>query len=153
MKLLLAAIMLFISSITYAQQVNPATLTSQGQRVWNRVLELNNQVFGSKDSTLIKPVVHRNLHYGHSSGKLENMPQMVHNAAVNAATYRQLSHQLISMKVMKDVAVVRYILKAISVENNVDSPLELGIIQVWTKDKAQWLLLERQAVKLTPTKR
>lgn len=131
---------------------NGTELNKKEKEVWEKVVALNSQVFGTKDSVIIAGLVNENVEYGHSGGNIEHKQAMVHNASVSKTVYKDVSHQLISLKIIDKVAVVRYVLKARSIENDIDSPLELGIIQVWQHIGGQWQLLERQAVKLNVKK-
>lgn len=131
---------------------NGSELNKKEQEVWNSVLALNAQVFGTKDSVIIDGLVGADVEYGHSGGNIENKQAMVHNASVSQTVYKDVSHELISVKVIDKTAIVRYVLKARSIEKEVDSPLDLGIIQVWHKGGGKWQLLERQAVKLNVKK-
>ena len=42
------------------------------------------------------------------------------------------------------------ILRAISVENGTETPLNLAILQVWRKENGKWRIWARQAVKIPP---
>jgi ketosteroid isomerase-like protein len=49
----------------------------------------------------------------------------------------------------KNTAVVRHVLRAISVDKaGKESPLHINVLQVWVKQKKQWKLTARQAVKI-----
>lgn len=147
-RLILILLLCGTAFTTQAQSIEANSLSAESQLVWDRVLALNSQIFTNKDSLKIEPFLHPDLQYMHSNSKLENKRQMMHNAAVSKTVYRQLSHELIRIKFLKGIALVRYNLKTVSVENGKETPFELGIIQVWTKEKGKWLLIERQAVRL-----
>ena len=128
--------------------INAKTLTATEQQVWDKVLELHKAVFGSKDAEVISSLVGSDLHYGHSGGNIEDKAVMVKNASQSKTKYENVSNELVSMTIVGNVAMVRMVLRAISIESEMPSPLDLGILQVWAKDKGKWQLLERQAVKV-----
>ncbi len=150
-------ILLFVLPVSFAmsqemQKNSKAGLGKKEQEIWSKVVDLNNQVFGTKDSVIIASLLSANVHYGHSGGNIENKSAMVHNASVSQTIYKDVTNEMVSIKLIDKVAVVRYILKAKSVEKEMETPLELGIIQVWQNEKGKWQLLERQAVKLNVKK-
>lgn len=116
--------------------------------IWNNLIELHSAVFGNKDSLVIGKLVSNILEYGHSGGHIEDKFNMVHNAATSATIYSQVVNELISIKTIGKVGILRMDLKASSVDKGVTAPLHLGIIQVWRKEGDNWKLIERQAVKL-----
>ncbi len=136
---------------TTAQQ-NSVAVSASGQRVWNNVLALHNQVFGTKDSVLINALLSDQLKYGHSGGNIEDRQTMVHKASTSPTIYQNVNNQLLNIHFWGNTAMVRLELTATSIDNGVATPLHLGILQVWGKQKGQWYLLERQAVKIAPKK-
>ena len=49
----------------------------------------------------------------------------------------------------KNTAIVRHAIKGTSIDKDgKQSPLHIGLLQVWVKQKRQWKLTARQAVKL-----
>lgn len=142
-KLLVLLLACFVSSFAFSQ--------SKEDKVWARVDALNKAVFGTKDSIAMKDLVSTKLTYGHSGGNLEDMKTMVTNAATSKTTYRNLTTEKISLIWADDAAIVRYILRAGSVdEKGVETPLNIGIMQVWAKEHGSWKLFARQAVKVNP---
>lgn len=148
--LLLLTLFPFVAIVAQNQTV--ASLGKKEAAVWNKVVALNNLVFGTKDSVGIANLVSNNVHYGHSGGNIEQKNEMVHKASISPTQYKNLEHELISLKMLGKTAVVRYVFKARSIEKGVETPLHLGIIQVWQNERGNWQLVERQAVKLSTTK-
>ncbi len=140
---------LLLCSSANAQQVS---LNKRAQEVWNKVVTLNNQIFGTKDSAKIDDFIHPNVEYVHSNGSTENKTVMVHNAINSKTIYNDVSTEFKSIKIYNKVAIVRHVLKAISIQNDVQTPLELGVLQIWKQENGKWKLLERQAVKLNVKK-
>lgn len=142
-KLFIALFATFISTLAFSQ--------SNEDKVWARVDALNKAVFSTKDSGAIKDLVSTNLTYGHSGGNLEDMRTMVTNAANSKTTYKNLTVEKLSLLFVQKSAVVRYILRAGSVDDKgVETPLNISIMQVWAKENGKWKLFARQAVKVIP---
>lgn len=142
-KLLVLFLASLVSSLAFSQ--------SKEEKVWARVDALNTAVFGSKDSVAMKDLVSTKLTYGHSGGNLEDMKTMVTNAASSKTTYKNLTIEKLGLVWADDDAIVRYILRAASVdEKGTETPLNIGIMQVWAKERGNWKLFGRQAVKVNP---
>jgi hypothetical protein len=124
--------------------------SSKENKVWERVDLLNKTVFGTKDSVVLARLVGNNLTYGHSGGNIEDKTRMVHNASVSPTVYKNISTEKIGINFIKKTAIVRYIFRATSVEKGVETPLNLGMLQVWAKESGEWKLQARQAVKVNP---
>lgn len=118
--------------------------------VWTRVDALNKAVFETKDSAAIQDLVAEAVTYGHSTGDIENKPLMLHNAVHNTQVYRNLSVEKLGVSTAGETVIVRYILRADVIKNGNTSPLNLGILQVWARNKGKWRLFARQAVKVNP---
>jgi hypothetical protein len=140
-KLLLSLLCIVVVSAAFAQSVE--------DKVWKRVEALHKAVFETKDSTVMDGLVADYITYGHSGGTLEDRPTMIHKAATSKNEYRNPKFDRVSMHVVKKTAYVRYNFHAGSVANGVETPLAIGIFQVWQKLHGDWRMVGRQAVKLS----
>jgi hypothetical protein len=131
---------LLISFICFAQ--------TKEEKVWQRVEALTKAVFETKDSLALDDLVSEKVTYGHSGGNLEDKRTMVQKAAASKTEYKNKNFERISIDVNDKTAIVRHNFRAISVENGKESPLDLGILQVWKKEGGKWRLWARQAVKI-----
>ncbi len=120
------------------------------QKVLQRVKQLNEAIFGVKDSIALEGLMADKVTYGHSTGKLENRSEMISGAFHSTSTYKNLVSENATVYFQgKNTAIVRHILTAISVDKEgKESPLHLNILQVWIKQNRQWKLTARQAVKI-----
>ncbi len=89
-----------------------------------------------------------NLGYGHSSGKLENQAQFIEALVTGASDFATVTFENQTIKVEKDVAIVRHTLAADVLDGGKSNAIKIGVILVWQKEKGQWKLLARQAYKL-----
>lgn len=107
-----------------------------------RVLMIN------PDRNALHQIVMESLSYGHSSGKIEDKTAFV-NALVNGSSdfvTIDLSDQRII--VSGNTAIVRHTLVATTNDGGKPGNVKLSIMLVWQKDKRNWKLLARQAVKI-----
>lgn len=143
-KTLMSLLVLMLAVTAFAQ-------TAAEQKVWDRAEALTNAIFVKRDSTALLDLVSEKVTYGHSGGAIEDKPTMVHKAMTSKTTYRNQSFEKISIQVQDRVAVLRHIFRAISIdENGKETPLDLGILQVWKREGSKWRIWARQAVKINP---
>lgn len=143
-RLLILLMVIMIAGASFAQ-------SSQEDKVWERVQSLTNAIFDKRDSLALLDLVSANVTYGHSGGSIEDKPTMVHKAMVSKTTYRNQQFEKLSIQVKDKVAIVRHNFRAISIdEAGKESPLDLGIMQVWRKENGKWRIWARQAVKIAP---
>lgn len=99
------------------------------------------------DRASLAAVASEKLSYGHSGGHVEGREEFVEKIASGKSDFVtiDLSEQTIS--VADDVAVVRHLLNATTNDNNTPGTVKLKVLLVWHKEKGEWKLLARQAVK------
>ena len=119
------------------------------QQVLQRVKQLNDAIFIAKDSVALEGLLADKVSYGHSTGKIENRQEMIHGAISNTGSYSNLAMEELTVFFENKTAIVRHVLKATAIDKDGKlSPLHIAILQVWVKQKKQWKLTARQAVKL-----
>ncbi len=142
MKKLLLLVLLGSTIGAFAQ-------SAEEQKVWNCVEKLTKAVFETKDSVALEGMVNKHLTYAHSSGLVEDRPTMIHAAASSPIKYKNISIEKGTIDVDGNTAVLRHNLRGVSVDNTgAESPLNLGILQVWKKNKGEWQIWARQAVRI-----
>jgi hypothetical protein len=140
----------FLLLLVLSTSFSIALAQSKEEKVWQRVEALTKAVFETKDSAALDDLVSNKVSYGHSGGNIEDKKTMVHNASASKTEYKNKNFERVSIDVDDETAIVRHIFRATSVENGKESPLDLGILQVWRKEKGKWRLWARQAVKIPP---
>jgi hypothetical protein len=129
------------------------TAIAQGKaekKILNNIKALNSAIFMNRDSAVLLQIVGERVTYGHSSGKIENKAEMVHNAMVSPTTYKDFGMSDVSIVVDGKTAIVRHVLKARSFDaTGKEGVLHLNVLQTWIKKNKQWILAARQAVKLS----
>ena len=141
MKKILSITLLFVSLNVFSQ--------SAEDKIWRRVEELTKAVFETKDSVALEGMVSSYVTYAHSSGLVEDRPAMIHGAVSSPLKYKNISIERGTINVDGKVAVLRHNLRAISVDDKgAESPLNLGILQVWKENGGKWQIWARQAVRI-----
>jgi hypothetical protein len=141
MKKIFASILLLIAVAGVSAQ------SKKEKQVLDKVAQLNNAVFVTKDSVAMEKLVSEKLTYGHSSGVVESKASMIRHASSNTNSYANISVTEGSITIKGKTAVVRHIFSATQTIAGKVSPLKLIILQVWMKERGRWKLLARQAVK------
>jgi len=101
------------------------------------------------DTVTLKKLTSGELSYGHSSGKLQTKKEFISDLATGASDFVSINLTDQDVKVVGNTAVVRHILTAATNDKGKGPGItKLGILLVWVKNKTQWQLLARQAVKV-----
>jgi ketosteroid isomerase-like protein len=100
------------------------------------------------DKAGLQNITSDKLSYGHSSGRVEDKATFVDNIVTGKSDFVtiELTNQTVS--VSGDAAIVRHSLSATTNDSGNPGSVKLNILLVWQKQKGQWKLLARQAVKV-----
>jgi hypothetical protein len=143
MKKLFVSLAIVFSSVTVFAQ------SSKEEAVWSSVEKLTEAIFGKRDSALLVKLVDDKVTYAHSNGNVENKAVMIRNAMANTGSYRNIQIERGTINIDGKTAVLRHNLRGISIDaKGTESPLDLGILQVWKKKHGKWKILGRQAVRI-----
>ncbi|QDK81490.1 nuclear transport factor 2 family protein [Spirosoma sp. KCTC 42546] len=102
----------------------------------------------SPDKAKLEALAADELSYGHSSGKIEDKAAFVE--ALTSGTSDFVSIELVdqTISVTDNTALVRHKLMGETLDNGKPGQVKLSVLQVWIKQKGNWKLLARQAVKI-----
>ena len=132
-----------------ASTIGAFSQSAEEQKVWTNVEALTKAIFETKDSVTINSLVNKYVTYAHSTGLVEDRPTMIHAAISSPTKYKNLAIERVSINIDDKTAVLRHNLRGVSVDNSgTESPLNLGILQVWKKNNGKWQIWARQAVKI-----
>jgi len=100
------------------------------------------------DKTALENLAAEELSYGHSNGLIQDKAAFVEAIASGKNVFKtiQLSDQTI--RIAGNTAIVRHTFNAEVVNNGTPGTAHIGILLIWQKQKGNWKLLARQAVKL-----
>lgn len=104
----------------------------------------------SADKDMLNSLLSDALHYGHSSGLIQDKAGFVNEVVSKAPlVYQSIEREKEVVHLSKKTATVSHIL-VIKGKNPAGDPvnLRIGNMMVWEKEKSGWKLLARQAYKL-----
>lgn len=106
------------------------------------------QLMITPDSLALDKLILNNLSYGHSSGKIETKQQFMQSLLSGSSDFVDINLTDQTVTIQNKTALVRHTLNAKTNDKNVPGNVKLNILLVWSKEKAGWKLLGRQAVKV-----
>lgn len=101
---------------------------------------------GKKDA--LEKIVHDNLTYGHSGGLIEDKAAFVEALASGRSDFTSIDLTDQTIKVSGNAATVRHKLSGENISNGTPGKINLSVLLVFIKEKGEWKLLARQAVKI-----
>lgn len=125
-----------------------STLYAQEADVAKAVESLKQALLDGKKEQLEK-IAHANLTYGHSSGLIEDKVAFVEALASGKSDFVSINITDQVIKVSGNTATVRHKLSGETMNNGTATPINLSVLLVFVKEKGDWKLLARQAVKIT----
>lgn len=100
------------------------------------------------DSLALDKLVLNDLSYGHSSGKVETKQDFMTSLLSGSSDFVDINLTDQKVIVQNKTALVRHTLNAKTNDKNVPGTVKLHVLLIWSKEKAGWKLLGRQAVKV-----
>lgn len=139
---------LFVTVLSILFTVGLSAQKKGTASVQKAVEQLSKAMISGKADEL-NAIVSDQLGYGHSSGLVEGKAEFMDKFLTGKTDFVtiDLSEQTIDIKGKS--AIVRHILNAKNNDNGVPGTVKLKVLLVFHKEKGQWKLWARQAVKLT----
>jgi hypothetical protein len=116
------------------------------KEIADAVESLRNAMINADKPTLEKLTADE-LSYGHSSGKVETKKDFIENIVSGKSDFVTIELTNQTIQITGNTAVVRHALSATNNDNGKPGTVKLLILLVWQKQKGNWKLLARQAVK------
>src|SRR5579871_4607342 len=88
------------------------------------------------------------LSYGHSSGLIQDKAAFEESLLSGASDFVSIDLTDQTLKVVGNTAWVRHKLSAVTNDGGKPGEAHLSVLLIWMKQKGQWRLLARQAVKV-----
>lgn len=136
-SLLLA--LLVITNISNAQ--------SAGEKKVMAAVERLKEAMISGNRTALEEITDDKLSYGHSSGHIDNKTEFIEKLASGKSDFVTIELKDQAISISGKTAIVRHQLNAATNDNGKPGEVHLLVLLVWQKQKGQWKLLARQAVK------
>ncbi|MEI6266010.1 MAG: nuclear transport factor 2 family protein [Sphingobacteriia bacterium] len=104
-------------------------------------------ISGNQDD--LNGIASDHLSYGHSGGHVEGKKEFVEKIASGKSDFIAIELSEQSIMVVGKTAIVRHSLNATTNDNGKPGTVKLKVMLVFQKEKGKWLMLARQAVKLS----
>ena len=131
--------MLFFGLILFSQ-------SNSERRVADAVEQLRKAMIDGNRSELERLAADQ-LSYGHSGGHVEGKAEFVEKIVSGKSDFVTIDLLDQTISISKKMAVVRHKLNATTNDNGKPGEVHLLVLLIWQKQKGEWKLLARQAVK------
>ena len=127
----------------------PAMTQSKEQNEIEQAVELLKTAMVNGKQQQLEDLVMDNLTYGHSGGKVENKKAFVEAFVSGNSNFEEIELTEQSVIISDNTAIVRHKLSGKTNDKGKEpGTVHLSVLLVWQKQKTQWKLLARQAVKI-----
>lgn len=113
-----------------------------------RAVEKLRKALIDPDRATLESLVAADLSYGHSAGLIEDKPAFIEALVSGASDFKTIDLTDQTITIVDNTAMVRHKLSADINNKGVAGQVKLAVLLVWVKQKGDWKLLARQAVKL-----
>jgi ketosteroid isomerase-like protein len=128
--------------------MNTAMAQSKEEAAVGAAIENLRKAMIDGDKSGLQNITADQLSYGHSSGKVEDKTTFVDNIVTGKSDFVTIDLTNQTIVVSGDAAIVRHVLSATTNDSGKPGTVKLNILLIWQKQKGQWKLLARQAVKV-----
>ena len=101
------------------------------------------------DSVQLDKITDKELTYGHSGGNIQSKAAFIHSFTSGQSDFVSIDLSGQTIQVYGKTAVVRHTLSASTNDGGKPGTVKIAVMTVWQKQKKDWKLIARQAVKLT----
>lgn len=108
------------------------------------------QAMVASDRATLESMSADGLSYGHSNGLVEDRAAFVEQFVTGQTDFLTIALSDQTIRIVGNAAIVRHRLVGDTNNNKVPGKVDLIVLMVWEKQKGEWKLLARQAVKLPP---
>jgi ketosteroid isomerase-like protein len=140
MKSLLIILFTLAQITSYAQSSSTKALEAAVDQLRKGMLD--------GDRVILESVTASDLTYGHSSGKIEDRKTFIESLVTRKSDFVTLDLSEQTIVVKGNTAIVRHRLTAQTNDDGNPGNANIGVMQVWMKEKGSWKLLGRQAFKI-----
>lgn len=138
-------ILIFLLFISYAA----ANAQNKNEMAVANAVEQLRKAMVDADSVMLHKLTSSQLSYGHSSGYVEGKTEFIQKIISGKSDFVSIELKEQTISVSHKTAIVRHLLNAITNDNGKPGEVHLKIMLVFQKEKGQWKMLARQAVKVS----
>ncbi len=96
----------------------------------------------------LNDLVLHNLSYGHSNGRVEDKKTFIENLVNGNSNFEEITLSDQQITVQHNTAIVRHTFSAKTMDKGKNpAEIKLHVLTIWVKEKKNWKLMGRQAVK------
>lgn len=141
MKILFLIILLVANSFSsFAQSKDQKAVFEAGEKIRQAMID--------GDKITLERLTSDSLSYGHSSGRVESKIEFIENLVSGKSDFVTIDLTEQTISITHNIAVVRHVLTAATNDGGKPATVKLKVLLIFEKEKNQWRLLARQAVKL-----
>jgi len=126
----------------------PAAAQEAGDPTLVAAVEAFRKALIDPDKATLDKLTMNELSYGHSSGLIQDKAAFEEALLSGASDFVSIELTDQTMKVVGNTAWVRHKLSAVTNDGGKPGEAHLSVLLIWMKQKGQWRLLARQAVKV-----
>lgn len=113
------------------------------------LMETLRKAMMNADKTVLENIASEDLTYGHSSGTLEDKAAFVDAIASRKNEFLKIDFPDLSVKFTKNnTALVRHKIVGDTRNDGKPGTVNIGVLEIFEKQKGQWKMIARQAYKL-----
>jgi len=138
-------------SFLFIALIFSTTVTAQSKKEQEvaAAVEALRKAMVDADQSMLEKLADDSLSYGHSSGKVESKAAFVENIVNGNSDFVTIDLTGQTIYVSGKTAIVRHRLSATTNDKGKGpGTVNIAIMTIWQKEKKEWKMLARQAVKL-----
>lgn len=128
--------------------VSTSSFAQSSEKAVEQAVEKLRTLMIDPDKAGLETLAADGLSYGHSSGKLEDKKAFVEALTSGESDFKTIDLTDQTITVVDNTALVRHKLAAETMNQGKPGQTKLAVLLVWVKQKNNWKLLARQAVKI-----
>ena len=148
MKSTLFVLLLLTAAVSPVLAQSPAGAPDKDEPALTAVVESFRKAMIDPDKATLDKLTLDQLTYGHSSGLLQDKAAFEQALLSGSSDFVSIDLSDQTISVVGNTAWVRHTLSAVTNDGGKPGTTHLSVLMVWMKQKGQWRLLARQAVKV-----
>jgi|ADGO01.1.fsa_nt_gi ketosteroid isomerase-like protein len=137
----------FFFSFFALLSINFAMAQSKDEAAVAAAVETLRKAMVDADKATLEKITAPQLSYGHSSGKVENKEEFIQAIVSGQSAFTSLTFSDQTITLAGDAAIVRHTFEGDTNDNGRPGHVRIFVLTVWQKQKGNWVLLARQAVR------
>lgn len=134
--------------LTFSMFINASQAQSREEKQVEAAVTYLISALESGDRKALENITMEKLSYGHSSGSIENRDMFIESLASGKSDFVTIKTSEQTISVSGNTAIVRLRLDAKTLDKGKEAEVHLHVMMVFQKEKRDWKILARQAVKL-----